>query len=312
MARGLLLRKTRALIKKETTYATDAAPTAADDLVSCYDPVWQMPEEIVDRNLVTGDFSASESIRNRGYGTFSMGVELKGSGTAGTAPEWGPLLQACGFSETIVTNTSVTYQPVTGGEDSVTAWFYRDGNLWKYTGGRGTVTFSRGVSGVPMMNFEFMALKVDTGNPGQAAFPATGSTDSSKPVASVLSTFTFGGTAYDMTNFEIAMGVVVSPIGSINGPTGYSEMQITGRDVNGSFDPQETLTGNIANLVVANDAHVLNWSSGGTAGNIVTINCPKCVLQDSPMGGRDGVSTYTANFKPARDAGDDEITVVLT
>ena len=38
-------------------------------------------------------------------------VEMAGSGTAGTAPAFGPLLKACGNSETIVTDTSVTYAP---------------------------------------------------------------------------------------------------------------------------------------------------------------------------------------------------------
>ncbi|MCK7495178.1 MAG: hypothetical protein MZW92_31855 [Comamonadaceae bacterium] len=38
-------------------------------------------------------------------------VEIKGSGAAGTAPELGVLLKGCGFGETVVAVTSVTYAP---------------------------------------------------------------------------------------------------------------------------------------------------------------------------------------------------------
>jgi hypothetical protein len=44
--------------------------------------------------------------------SITFDVELSGSGTAGTAPAFGPLLKAAGLSETVVAITSVTYAGV--------------------------------------------------------------------------------------------------------------------------------------------------------------------------------------------------------
>ena len=312
---GLLKMKTRVLAKKEATYGTDAAPTTSQDGIACYDPAVTFVDEVINRKLVTGSFSESEPQWNRSYATSSLSVELKGSGTAGTAPEWGPLLQACGFSETIVTNTSVTYQPVTGGEASVTMWCYKDGNLYKMTGARGNARFMRSVGGVPMIEFSFTGLRPDPEtNPSQASFPATISLDNTKPVASSSSTFTFAGNDYNVAGWELDMGNNVGePNPSLNAALGYSEAQIKGRSPSGSFDPEERADAmNIQNLVPANAAHAFAWANGGEAGNRIAISCPKCVLMETAPGDRDGINTYAANFVPAMDSGDDEIVVTLT
>jgi hypothetical protein len=44
--------------------------------------------------------------------SITFDVELAGSGSAGTAPAFGPLLKAAGLSETVVAVTSVTYAGV--------------------------------------------------------------------------------------------------------------------------------------------------------------------------------------------------------
>ena len=46
---------------------------------------------------------------------FSFGVELTGSGTAGTAPAWGPLLVACGFNEIAVSWADIDPTPASAG-----------------------------------------------------------------------------------------------------------------------------------------------------------------------------------------------------
>ena len=63
-------------------------------------------------------------------------MELAGSGTAGTAPRYGALLQACGLSETIVASTSVTYAPVSSAFSSATIYFNNDGIRHILTGCR--------------------------------------------------------------------------------------------------------------------------------------------------------------------------------
>jgi hypothetical protein len=62
-----------------------------------------------------GVFRAAAPIPTLEEGVVEFDVDLVGSGTAGTAPAWGPLIQACAFAEVIVASTSVTYNPVSSG-----------------------------------------------------------------------------------------------------------------------------------------------------------------------------------------------------
>jgi hypothetical protein len=80
-------------------------------------------------------------------------VELAGSGTAGTAPAYGSILKACGFSETIVASTSVTYAPVSSSFSSVTIYYNVDGVRHKLTGCRGTFTLNGTVGDIPYIEF---------------------------------------------------------------------------------------------------------------------------------------------------------------
>src|SRR5262245_39462866 len=60
---------------------------------------------------LTGVFSKEQGAAGMQTAELSFRVALKGSGTAGTAPEWRDFQMSCGFSETIVGGTSVTYAP---------------------------------------------------------------------------------------------------------------------------------------------------------------------------------------------------------
>ncbi len=51
-------------------------------------------------------------------------VELRGSAAAGSAPEIGDLLEACGMAETVTAGSSVVYSPVSVNDKSVTIYHY--------------------------------------------------------------------------------------------------------------------------------------------------------------------------------------------
>lgn len=97
------LRKRNAalLFKIETTEGVAVTPSASTDAVLVEAPQLNFNPQNVQTNEVTG------SIDNRGpivgglQASISFSVYAKGSGTAGTAPEVGDLLRACGWAETI-------------------------------------------------------------------------------------------------------------------------------------------------------------------------------------------------------------------
>ncbi len=90
--------------KKETTYATDAAPTLAANAV-------------LSRNLTGTPIAVDRNERNRDRAvrgrskdaptnarqTITYDLEIAGSGAAGTAPAWMEHLEACGMAAPVLT-----------------------------------------------------------------------------------------------------------------------------------------------------------------------------------------------------------------
>jgi len=97
----LLNRKRTLLAKIESSYGVDPTPTGAANaiLVSNLN-VTPMSTELVDRDLIRPFLGNSEQLHAAIYAMAEFECEVAGSGTAGTAPAWGPLMRACGFSQT--------------------------------------------------------------------------------------------------------------------------------------------------------------------------------------------------------------------
>jgi hypothetical protein len=92
-----------------------------------------------ERQLYQGSLAPSSKIATLLSYEATLNFFLKGSGTAGTAPELGPLLRMCGLSETIVASTSVTYAPRDSSFESFTLKHNLDGILHELKGARGSL-----------------------------------------------------------------------------------------------------------------------------------------------------------------------------
>ena len=101
-------RNTAILAKIETTYGTDAVPTGLANALLISDSSFDITYNNVERNNIKGYFGSDEMLAGTRFVEMSFAVEVSGSGTAGTAPAWGPLLQACSFAETVVDLLSCT------------------------------------------------------------------------------------------------------------------------------------------------------------------------------------------------------------
>lgn len=170
------MKKMLLLAKVETTAGTDSVPTAALNAILCRA---FMPE------MITADEVSRDFIRpyKGNGGTLTAGVyrkltcevELAGSGTAGTAPGWAPLLKACGFAETVVAVTSVTYDLVSSGEPTLTLYGFIDGIKFIMTNCKGTVSFELNAKSIPVMKYEFIgayAAATDTAMPTDTSYAA--------------------------------------------------------------------------------------------------------------------------------------------
>lgn len=153
------LRNTAILAKLESAYGTDSTPdgTANALLVSraTINPLVAKP---VDRELIRPYFGASEQLVGASYVEATFDVEIQGSGAAGTAPAWGPLLRACAFAETIFAGSRVEYDPVSQSIESATIYYYDDGVLHKLVGARGDVSLDMNAGQRPVFQFKFQGL----------------------------------------------------------------------------------------------------------------------------------------------------------
>lgn len=149
------------LAKIESAYGTDPTPTGAANAILMRGSVNMVPVEgeYDPRNLIRPYYGNSESILGAVYSTIEFEIELQASGTAGTAPPWGPLVRACAFSETISAGVSVTYAPISASEESITLYYNIDGQLFKMFGARGSVSFDMTVKKIPFMKFKFTGLQ---------------------------------------------------------------------------------------------------------------------------------------------------------
>src|SRR5258708_6165945 len=104
---GLRVSNEVILAKTEVTYGTDSTPVVGANaiLVRKLD----MKTEglrMADRAAIRGGLGKLQKIYGGQLKRITFECEVKGSGAAGTAPEIGPLIEACGFDETIVAATS--------------------------------------------------------------------------------------------------------------------------------------------------------------------------------------------------------------
>ena len=107
---ALRTRNTVVLAKIEGTEGVDAAPVAGTDAVLVESPRINVKPVVITTNEVTSSLDDFGAIVGGMTVEISFDCYLKGSAAAGTAPEWGKLLKACRFAETI-TATAVPAAP---------------------------------------------------------------------------------------------------------------------------------------------------------------------------------------------------------
>jgi hypothetical protein len=111
---ALAQRKRVILVKLEPTYGTDSSPVAADAVLCSGLDITPLEGSSVERDFIRPYFGGSGSIRVENYVSLSFDTEIAGSGAAATPPEWGALLKAANFSETI-TAAAITGTGQAGG-----------------------------------------------------------------------------------------------------------------------------------------------------------------------------------------------------
>jgi len=308
-----LIRNEVVLARIESAYNTDSVPVAADAVAVKTELSWAHEGlRIIERDLIKQGLDKPKRIHAGMLKTITIPVELKGSGSAGTAPEFGTLLRACGYGETIVASTSVTYLPVSSAIESCSIYYFEDGGpRHVLTGCRGTVSFNISVDDVPGAIFTITGHTFDPTDTS----PPTAVYDATDPVAAVGSTFTFGGLSKVITEIGIETQNEMAFPDHLSASDGYGEIRISGRDFVGSFNPESVLVATdsvIADFVAGIQKAVVIGPIGSASGNIVTFTAPAASYIDLSPAERSGIRVYDQQFELNISSGDDEISLAFT
>lgn len=261
------------LAKIESTYNTDPTPTAALNAILVYNAAMATEGlRMVQRPAIRGYIGDLQDIYGGQLAKLTMDVELKGSGTAGTAPELGVLLRACGFAETIVASTSVTYKPASTNHESATLYYYEGGRkLHKLTGCRGEVSFKLSAGGVAVASFAFTG---HVANPTDATQP-TPTFNTQKPIPLIGLSVTVNAVSVVPQELSFDMGYKLAMPPSMNATDGYGEVQIIDRRVVGSITTDAELASVIDYDTLLSAGTLFTITTGligATAGNRLTVS----------------------------------------
>jgi len=310
----LLSRKRLLLAKLETTVGTDPTPVVGSNAILVRNiEVTPLEVDTVNRELIRPFLGQADQLLAQQRVLINFEVELAGSGSAGTAPAYGPLLQACRCTETVVSSTSVTYAPNSDATPkSVTIYFNNDGVLHKATGCRGTFTLNAEVGAIPFISFEMTGV---FNAPSDVSISAPTYANQAAPLvfkngnSSSFQVFSYSG-AVQSLSFELANEVIYRELVG-----GTKSIDVVNRAPSGECVIEATTiaTKDFFTAATGSSTGNLTFQHGSTAGNIVTFTAGQIDLGGPSYSDQDGIQMLTLPYiATPTSAGNNEFQIVMT
>ncbi len=306
----LLFRKKALLAKKEVTYGTDPTPTGALNAIQtrnlAIEPLNgdQLAFDVDNENLGA---QAASMVGKHVRVTFQ--VAFAGSGEAGDAPAYGPLLEACGHVATVVADTSVSYAPVDVDTDSVTLYVLIGRSLHRVTGARGSLQLSTSKRNYPWLEFNFMGL-----------FNAV--TDQNTSLGAVYSAFV-KPLPFRANTVEFELGAYNAGLHELSINFGQQvefyehseEEQIMQVDRQGSWqgtlEEPDVGTKNFYSDINADTLMELDYTHGTVAGNITQVLVPQTQLLQPTRSDQQGITALQLSGPLIRSGATPEYSIVI-
>jgi len=303
------------LWKMESSYNTDPVPTnTANVLVAQNVDISPLEMETDDYTPVSNTFGRNEMIVGGVWSSISFDMLLCGGGTPhGTAPNHGPVMRACGFAQTVVASTSVTYSLISTGEESAACYYYADGVLQKMLGIRGSLSWNWQAKRAPRLTFKGLGLNVPMID---ATLPVPTLPSIPRPVAmnKANTVLTIGGYAARLSSLTIDQNNDVQ----YRNLTGREDVPIVGRNMSGKvvvelpLVAEKDFLGATGICTLATPA-AMSIVHGTAAGNIVTQNLSRVQLMKPKPRVEQGILMLECDLHIARgNTGNDEMTKVYT
>jgi len=309
----VFFRKMVLLAKLESAYAVDPTLTGAANAILATDIALRpMEGQDVPRGLIRDYLSGEATVPAGLHTVIELSTELAGSGMAGVAPGWGPLMRGAGCAEVIVANTSVTYSPISEDMESLYIKFWLGNTLHALKGARGDATIGIDAQGIPRIRWTYTGLWVA---PTEVSRPVPTLTGFAKPkIAAAANTPTFNLNSIELAlrSWSLKLGNKVEQRFLVNTEKVIISDRAETLDLTvevaplTDFDPFA-----LAEAQTRVPAEIVH---GTTPGNIVTIAAPSCQLKrPGAATNNQGVAERPLNLTPLpSDAGDDQFSLTLT
>ena len=310
---SVLTRRRLILAKIESIYGTDPTPTGSADAILVRNlEIQPLVAETVNRDLVRPYMGQADQLLAQVRVEVSFEVELAGSGTAGTAPAYGPVLRSCGLSETVVGGTSVTYAPESSGFESVTIYYHEDGIRHKVTGCRGTFELNGEVGQIPVIAFTMTGIY---NAPTDETLPTPTYANQADPLifkqgnTTSFDMFSYSG-CMQSYNFTMANEVIYRELVGCT-----KEVLITNRAPSGTvvIEAPTIAAKDFFTVATGTSTGSIDFQHGQTAGNIVAVTTAQSDLGNLTYSDQDGIQMLNVPFIAVpTSAGNDELSLAYT
>ncbi len=310
----MLFQRNQVLCAKIETTSGELKAPAATDAIRCGEVNPEVDGVRLERFDLNTLSALQEKLTNKRI-RLSIPVHLKGSGAAGTAPEWGVLAQVCGLKETSVGGppaTSVTYTPTNDSDEmkTCTIYLYKDGLLFKLIGCMGNVR-----------------VVAESGNYFNATFDVEGkyvevidtaivtpTYDDLDPVQVQEGGLELGSWADAVApSFSFSTGNTISQRRDVNSAEGLLGFLITARDPRYEATIEavlETANSFWADFE-ADETMALAFVHGDTAGNIIEFAAPAASCTAPKLANQDSLTMYNLAGQLLESSGEDNFTITV-
>lgn len=299
-------RKKAVVLKAGVTYGTDAVPTGAANWFEARNvSLTTFEAETAERNIDQAYLGHGGKVIVSKWSKLSFEIALAGSGAAGTAPKWAPMMLGGGYAETIVAATSAAYNLVSSAFGFMDAYLEVDGVLYKFIGARCNVKGRITAKGIPVLMVELTSLYTAPAAGAIAGIVKTGWTYESAANATNTGKVTLNAVDLAFSTLEWDTG---NQIARIDLPGPQLEVAITDRKPTANltvlaptlavFDPYA--------LAVAGTVVPLTNTHGVGAGNQLKtdLNVRVTGVAEDQV---EGMLAYKLTLEPTPVSGNDEI-----
>lgn len=311
-----LTRKKFLIAKIESAYGSDSTPVGGSDAIQVTNldvtPIESDNVQAAAYQGFIGNSTRGTLVANKRV-SVTFDVELSGSGTAGTAPAFGPLLKACGLSETVVAATSVTYAGVSSSFDSATIYCFYDGTRHKITGARGTVSFNMTAGQFPTASFVMTGIY---NTPDDTALSGTFTVANQAASLEINDTNVTTATFHGVTDVRLeSLDLALNNEVLYKETASSQEVLITNRTPGGTAVIEAPAVGTTDYFAKATAVATGNSSFviGATGGNIITLTMAQTDITGVSYGDTNGVISLSMPYLALpTTSGNDEISLAFT